>query len=574
MEFKLFYEITSVLVLAGLIAMLISLLKQPSIVAFILTGLVVGPFGYYQLHQSGVLDVLGQIGVTLLMFMVGLELDFQRVKQLGKVAVYTGLGQIVFTAAIGYALVRLLGFNNLSSWYIALALTFSSTIIVVKLLGEKKDLQSLYARIVVGLLIVQDFVALGILLFLGGSNAAQADVFRVLPTWQYLVAVFVKALLIILLLMWVSKRVFPKFLNRLGKSDELLLVFSLAWALGMAAFMSLPVVGFSLEIGGFLAGLALANSQLHYEIGARIKSLRDFFIILFFIVFGTKLVFIGIGSLIVAAVALSLFVLVGNPLILMLIMGAMGYKPRTAFFAGVTVAQISEFSFVLVALGNRLGQIGDDVMALVTLVGIITITGSSYMILYSSKLYEWLKTPLSWFDFRNSNLEERFKETTLKNHVILAGINRLGSHLILSLNKQNTALVLVDFDPELAVKYAKQGFFVVCGDITDPYIQEQINLSEARLIISTVPALEDNLALLDAVNKASLGKKRKPKLIFVAQNEAEARHLYEQEIDYVLSPHFIGGLHLAKILEEDHNFKGLKKLREHHLKIMDNKTAS
>lgn len=567
-EFKLFYEITGVLVLAGLISLLVSYLKQPSIIAFILTGLIVGPLGYVQLNHDGALDALGQIGITLLLFMVGLELDLKRIKQLGKVSLYTGLGQIIFTAGVGYGIVRLLGFDNIPAWYIAIALTFSSTIIVVKLLSEKRDLQALYARIVVGFLIVQDFAALGILLLLGGSAGSRADLFASLPSWQFWLATVVKVLILVLALAWISKKVFPKFLNHFGKSDELLMIFSLAWALGLAAFMSLPAVGFSLEVGGFVAGLALANSQVHFEIGARIKSLRDFFIVIFFIVFGTKLVFAGIGAMLVPAIILSLFVLIGNPIILLLIMGTLGYSPRTSFFAAVTTAQISEFSFVLVALGSRLGHISESVLGLVTLVGIITIAGSSYLILYSRQLFEFFLPALKWFDFKHGKAERGLKEEIFKNHTILVGANRLGARFLNGLMTTKTKLVIVDFDPHVAQKYRADGFTIICGDVTDPFIQEQINLESARLIISTVPDLEDNLSLLSAIKNLSGASKKIPKLIFVAQNDFESKYLYEQGVDYVLSPHFIGGLHLSKILEEDIRLSGLKSLKKQHLEVL------
>lgn len=568
MDFSLFYEITAVLVVAGLIAMLVSYLKQPSIIAFILTGLIVGPFGYLKLHQSGVLDVLGQIGITLLLFMVGLELNFRHIKQLGKVALVTGLGQILFTASIGYFIVKALGFSHIPALYIAIALTFSSTIIVVKLLAEKRELQSLYARICVGFLIVQDFVALGILIFLGGSGSSLGDPFRQLPIWQFSMVSIIKALILTLLLLWTSKLIFPKLLNRFQKSDELLLIFSLAWALGLATFMSFPIIGFSFEVGGFVAGLALANSQVHYEISARIKSLRDFFIIIFFIVFGTKLVFAGVGVLLLPAILLSIFILIGNPLIMMFIMGAMGYSPRTSFFAAVTVAQISEFSFVVVALGNRLGHVSEEVLGLVTIVGLITIAGSSYMILYSRQLYEILQKYLRWFDFKKSRAENGFKEKKFKNHFVLAGANRLGSRFLHGLSQGKNQLLIVDFDPHIAKIHKDAGFEVICGDVTDPYIQDRANLRDSKLIVSTLPDLEDNLALISAIKSQVGENKQYPKLIFLAQNDFETKYLYDKKVDYVLSPHFIGGLHLANILQDGQNFKALKKLRENHLKII------
>ncbi len=566
-EFSLFYEIALVLLVAGVIAMITSLLKQPSVIAYILTGLIVGPLGYVRLHESDVLTTLGTIGITLLLFMVGLELDFQKMKKMGKVAVFTGLGQIVFTVIVGYAIIRLLGFGTVESLFIATALTFSSTIIVVKLLAEKRDLQSLYARIVVGCLIIQDFVALGILLFMGGGRTP--GLLGGMPSWQIFIFTLTKALLLGFLLVWLGKRIFPWLLKRFGKADELLLVFSIAWALGLAAFMSLPWVGFSLEIGGFLAGLTLANSQVHFEISAKIKSIRDFFIVMFFIVFGSNLVFSTGSSALLPAIILSLFVLIGNPLILILILGALGYKPRTSFFASVTVAQVSEFSFILMALGYKLGIVGQSAVAVVTLVGLMTIALSSYMILYTNKLYEWFEPMLKLFDFKKNSVEKDFGDVVFKNHVILVGANRLGSHLLESLDKTHHTLVVVDFDPEVAERLEKAGLNAICGDITDTYIQDQVNLEGAKLIISTVPDIHDNIALIDAVNLRTSGSRKKPKLILLAQDEAEAKRLYEKEIDYAIQPHFIGGVHLSKILEEDTNLKSLKKLRAHHLKVMN-----
>lgn len=563
MHFELFYQITAVLVLAGIVSVIVSLLKQPSIIAFIITGLIVGPLGYIQ--HAEVLDALGQIGITLLLFMVGLELDLKRIKQLGKAAVYTGIGHMIVTVLAGYLLSRTFGFGNVAAWYIAVALTFSSTVVVIKLLSDKKDMQSLYARITVGFLIVQDFAALIILLALGGSSG-NGDIFSSLPGWQYLLAMAVKVLIMVLLLAWISKKVFPKFLGHFGKSDELLMIFSLAWALGLASFMSLPAIGFSLEVGGFVAGLALANSQVHYEISARIKYLRDFFLILFFIVFGTKLVFAGFSVIILPAIAFSLFVIIVQPFLMMLIMGWLGYTPRTSFFAAVTTAQVSEFSFVLVALGLRLGHIPDTVLGLVTLVGIITIAASSYMILYTKPLYAGMHRFLKWFDFKHGAAEKRVSEEIFKNHIILVGSNRLGSRFLKELNKQNHKLVVVDFDPHVAVRLEMEGFTAVCGDIADPYIQEQINIEKSKIIISTVPDFDDNLSLLAVVNGLNL--KTRPKLIFVAQNDFESKYLYDNGVDYVLSPHFIGGLHLAKILEEANTLTALKKLRKGHLEAI------
>ncbi len=566
MDHLLFYEITAVLLLAGCIGLLTGILKQPSIIAYILTGLIVGPLGYIHLRSPEVLNVLGEIGITLLLFMVGLELDISRVKQLGKVAIATGLGQIVFTTSIGFVLVKLLGYSLVESLYVAVALTFSSTIIVVKLLSEKRELQSLYGRIVVGFLIVQDFVALGLLVLLGATGGAEVPWMAGLPIWQVVVVTFAKVLALLLILAFVSRHVLPRLFRHLARSDELLLAFSLAWALGLAAFTSLPAVGLSLEIGGFLAGLALANSPVHLEIAGKVRSIRDFFIIIFFIVFGTQLVFTGITVVLVPAIILSLFVLIGNPAIVLTIMGWLGYKPRTSFFASVTVAQVSEFSFILMALGFRLGHIGGQAVALVTLVGIVTIASSSYLILYSKRIYRALQEPLKAFDFKRGSAEASLTGAVMKGHVILVGAHRLGAQLVSSLSHLGRQLVLVDFDPQVVDRYAASGATVFCGDIADSYTQEQLNLREAELVISTIPDLESNMELLAAIERECAGRAHRPKVVVAAQDEHESRRLYERKVDYVLSPHFVGGQHLARILEGAAGTKELHRFRAEHEK--------
>lgn len=568
MDHSLFYQLTGVLLIAGLIALLVSLLKQPSVLAFIVTGILVGSLGYSQVHSLSVFSELGEIGITLLLFMVGLELDMRRLKELGKVAVVTALSQIAITSAIGFALARLMHFSLVPAFYIAIALTFSSTIIVVKLLSEQGLIQSLHGRIIVGCSIVQDFVALVILLFIGGSSSSPLPLTS-LPLWQTIVITLVRALIFFLVLALISKKILPWLLKYLSRSDELLLSFSLGWALGLAAFAALPWVGFNFEIGGFLAGLALANSQVHWEIAARVKSIRDFFIIIFFIVFGSQLAFGGsLSVMLPRAAALAIVMLVINPLIVAALLSWQGYKAKTAFLVGAGVTPMSEFSFILVALGSRLGQVDQSVVSLVTLVGLVSITCSSYIITNGQRLYLFFRPWLKFLDFGKSGVEDGLSDVVLKQHVILVGAHRLGSHLITSLQKLKVPMVLVDINPEIVSAYAAMGLNAVCGDITESYIQEQVNLPEASVIISTVPNIEENLALLEAVKRKTRHKKSRPKLIFAAQSELEAKRLYEQEIDYALSPHFIGGEHLAKILENKNIGSNLSKLKEHHLKIL------
>lgn len=567
MDHIIFYQLTFVLLVAGLIALLVSLLKQPSVIAFILTGVLVGSFGYSQIHQLSVFSDLGEIGITLLLFMVGLELDVRKLKELGKVVVYTTFGHVLAVSIIGFALSMLMHFSVVASIYIAIAITFYSTIIIVKILGEKRQLHTLQSQIVIGCSIVEDFIALLILLFVGSSSSHGFSAFGSLPIWQTVIITLIRALIFFLILAFISKKILPWLLKYLSRSDELLLSFSLAWALGLAAFAALPWIGFSFSIGGFLAGLALANSEAHWEIAARVKSIRDFFIIIFFIVFGSQLALGNIGHQWPVVVALTVFMIVINPLSFIVLLGWQGYKPKTAFLASMGTIPMSEFSFILIALGFRAGHIDREVMGLLTLSGIMSIACSSYLITNAEKIYNKLRPWLKVFDRHLAGIEKDAQDTELKKHIILVGAHRMGQHIIRSLEKLDCPLVLVDINPEIVNRYLAEGLNAVCGDITESYIQEQVNLSSARVVISTVPNIEDNLALLQAIKRQCKGKSM-PKLIFSAQNEVEAKKLYEQEIDYALSPHFIGGLHLAKILENNRNFTGLKALRAEHLKVI------
>lgn len=560
---NLFFELTIVLALAAIVSFIVHALKQPSVIGYIITGLLLGPLGLFHLRQDDALHALSQIGIALLLFLVGLELDMAGLKKLGRSALIAGILQIVLTGIAGLGLSLFLGFDILPSLYISLALTFSSTIIVVKLLSEKRDLQSLYGRIVVGILLTQDLVALLILVVLSSAgNSALSN----LPLWQQAGFTIVKAVCVGLIIVLLSKKVFPRVLRFIGKSDELLLVFSLGWALGLATLVSLPIMGFSLEMGGFVAGLALAGTAMHHEISARVRSIRDFFIIIFFVVLGSSLSFAGLQTAIIPALALSIFVLLGNPFIVLVILGLLGYKPRTGFMASVTVGQVSEFGLILVALGVKVGHLDHSIVSLVTLVSLITVGFSSYLIMHAEKIYMTFVRPLSWFDFHKGSAETHVKEIKFENHVILIGVHRLGSNIAESLIKQKQDFVVVDFNPEVSERFAKRGVPAICGDMTDPYIQELAGLERAKLVISTLPQLSDTLAVVESVKK----QKKKIRIIVTAQNDQDAITLYKNHIDYVLLPHFVGSLHLSKILEEKQTFSHLSQLRRHHLKVLSN----
>lgn len=393
-----FYLTTAVLAVAAVVGLLANRAKQPLIVAYILVGILVGPSVLGWVEDAEPLELFAEIGIAILLFLVGLKLDLHLVRTTGRVALVTGLGQVVFTSVVGFGLALLLGMDPVTAMYVAVALTFSSTIIIVKLLSDKRELEELHGRIALGFLIVQDIVVVLVMIVLASTTTA-AD--RSLGVEIALVLVEGAALGLVLavLMRWVL----PRVLRLVASSSELLVVFAVAWAVSVATLGDW--LGFSTEVGAFLAGFALASTPYREAIASSLTGLRDFLLLFFFIELGSQLDFANVGAQVPAAVVLSLFVLVGNPLIVLVLMGVMRYPKRVSFLSGLAVAQISEFSLILIALGFGLGHVDRDAVGLVTLVGVVTIGASTYLIIYSHPIYERLAPVLRIFE-RSSTLAD------------------------------------------------------------------------------------------------------------------------------------------------------------------------
>src|SRR3989344_4213688 len=551
---SIFFEITIIVCLAAVLAIIFRAFKQPAVLAYILTGIIIGPFGQLQLRNQDQLHTLAQFGITLLLFILGLELKFKDLKFIGKSALIIGLGQIVFTFLAGFFISSGLGFSQIISLYIATALTFSSTIIVVKLLSDRKDLASLYGKIVTGVLLIQDFFAILVLIILSAFNSNSVAL-----SVETFALVFLKGFLLIVFVAFLSKFVLPGIIHAVSKSSETLFLFSLAWVFGLSAIVSSPLIGFSIEIGGFLAGLALANSSENFQIAARVKALRDFFITLFFVVLGMEMTFTNLNIILIPAILFSLFVIFIKPLIVVSITGVLGYRKRTSFLSGINLAQISEFSLIIVFLGNKIGHVPPEVVSLVAMVGIITFLTSTYTILGSHTLYKFLKNYLFFFERKESaesnpsadGSDQEKKLEELKNHAILIGAHRMGESILNALEEEGDEVVVVDFDPDVVERLREKGILSVFGDIVDLEIQERVQLHKAKLVISTVPDIEDNTILIKSLNHVKDPSKRRTKVVLLAQNSDDAKDLYKKGADYVIFPHLVGGRHLAKIIKDD-----------------------
>jgi Kef-type K+ transport system membrane component KefB len=494
-----FAEFALLLIICALAGAVFVRLRQPVLIAYIVVGIAVGPavFGLVSAHDQ--IDLLAQVGVAVLLFAVGLKLDLHQIRHIGPVALATGLGQLSFTIVIGFALVLALGKGWLEALYVAVALTFSSTIIIVKLLSDKRELDSLHGRIAVGFLIVQDLAVVIAMMTMSAMRASEDGAGPLAVAGSLAWRLAAAAVLLYVLMRWVL----PRLVAAMARSQELLLVFAIAWGVALAGFSEWA--GFSKEAGAFLAGFSLASTPYREAMSARLTGIRDFLLLFFFIDLGAKLEVGTLGAEIGPALLLSVFVLVGNPLIVMAIMGAMGYRKRTGFLAGLTVAQISEFSIVFVAMGITLGHVGVQALGLVTLVGLVTITVSTYMILYSHVLYERLAPWLGIFERRHAWREEAAQLAGADSgqaEAVVFGLGRYGSRLLRQLRDAGVRVIGVDFDPEAVRALRAEGLPVHYGDAEDPDFLESLPLAAVRCVITTLPQPEASRALLHALQSA------------------------------------------------------------------------
>ncbi|MBM3228576.1 sodium:proton exchanger, partial [Candidatus Pacearchaeota archaeon] len=267
---EVFTQISFIIVIVLIMSLLMRILRQPLIIGYIISGIILGPYFLGVLPKVEAINAFSEIGIALLLFIVGLHLTPKVIKEVGKISLLTGLGQIFFTAFIGYFVAILLGFAPLTSLYIAVALTFSSTIIILKLLSDKGDLDSLYGKVSVGFLLVQDFVAIIALVIISSLSTGENFLGTIGLT-------LLKGGILVAILAPISIYILPKFQKFLAKSQEFLFIFSIAWGLGMASLFYFA--GLSIEVGALLAGVLLSISPYNLEVSSKLRPLRDFFMI-------------------------------------------------------------------------------------------------------------------------------------------------------------------------------------------------------------------------------------------------------------------------------------------------------
>ncbi|MEM6974632.1 MAG: cation:proton antiporter [Pseudomonadota bacterium] len=543
----LFYEIAALLTLAATVGLVGLLLKQPLIVSFIATGILAGPGALDLVRAMEPIDLLAELGIAVLLFLVGLKLDLGMIRSVGTVALVTGLGQVAFTTAFGFLIGLALGLDTTTALYVAVALTFSSTIIIVKLLSDKREIDALHGRIALGFLIVQDLVVVFAMLVLSaigaGSGAAEQEgIDGALNTIGAGVGLVAGVVVFIRLIA-------TPLVERLASAPELLVSFAIGWAALLAAVGH--GLGFGKELGGLLAGVCLASTPYREAIAARLSGLRDFLLLFFFVALGASLDLAVLGDAVAEAMVLALFVLIGNPLIVLAIMGAMGYTRRTGFLAGLTVAQISEFSLVFMGLGVALGHVDERALGLVTLVGLVTIAASTYMITYSHTLFALVDPMLRVFERQNTRAETNATLGPRAPDIVVFGLGRYGLAVARALSDAGHTVLGVDFSPT-AVHHARaQGIDAVFGDATDADYVTHLPLGRASWAVSAVPTHDTGISqedpgrtLLAALAAAGF----EGRVAMAAHDDRSAEAITGAGVDLVLMPYRDGAARAAELV--------------------------
>lgn len=539
LEFGLLFNVGLVVVVATVLSFVARFLRQPLILAYIVSGIILGEAFFSQQDFRQLIDVFSQLGVAFLLFLVGLSLEPRALRQFGGVSFLIGISQIVVTTVFGFFISVFFGFNFVEALYIGLALTFSSTIIVVKYFSDKKELSSLSGRISVGAMLVQDFFSIAVILLAASVTVSSFNPVEVASGFLFKAVVFFVAAI------FLGKLVAQSFFRFASRSQELLFLSSISWCLLLAGFAQF--LGFSIEVGAFIAGVLVASFPYSFEIASKLKNLRDFFLVLFFVALGTGLAVASIEKIFFLAILLSVFVIVVQPLILLPIMFRLGYRAKTAFIVALSMAQISEFSIIFVALGLRLSHISQEVVSLVTLVAVITMSAGTLLLYNGDRLFEKYFRFMSRFEKKSSSLD--FSGLQKETGVVFLGFGETAKNVYRQVEKKSESVFLVDFDPSNVQSLEKKGFKVLFADAQDPEVIQKIADLKPKIVFVSTDVFETNVTILKLLKKFG----PKIKKFCAAQTHSMALELYGLGADFVVVPKMLSSQKTGEILFDSIN---------------------
>lgn len=548
---EIFAELAIVLVIVAVIAGIMRLLRQPLILGYILTGVVVGPAMFNLVQSKDAFEGFSQIGIALLLFIIGLGMNVSVIKSLGKVSVVAASAILLVVGGAGTAALLLMSYDMSAAIIMGLALFFSSTIVVLKILSDKREASRLHGQIAVGVVLVDDIVATLAIMAVAAISQSGGSLGGLDILWLAIKAISLTSLLIAM-----GAYVIPRYAKRLAKSQELLFLFAVAWAFGVAHLFS--IAGFSHEVGALFAGVSLAGLPYAVETAAKLKPLRDFFVVLFFVYLGETFVFDDVQGVLIPALILSAITLIGKPLVVMTSLGALGYTKLTSFKTAVHLSQISEFSIVLVVFAATSGVIDEKIVSITTLVALITIAISSYLMQYDNQIYKKVRKYLTIFERKSVKSQSRKHQPYT---AILFGYNQGGYEFLQLFRELKQHYLVVDFNPEVIQHLESWGVRHAYGDATDSEFLEEINTSHAKIVVSTIGDKNVNELLLTHL------RRNNPEAVFICHTSTyeQAMHLYRLGATYVILPQFIGSSHITSHIKKyGINEASFKRYRQYH----------
>lgn len=551
----LFLEIGAIVVVAFLLGLLAKSIRQPLLIAYIMAGFFLGPSFFGFVADRELIGLFSTIGVAFLLFAVGLEMNISKLKEIGVQSFIIGVLQMGATFTFGYLIANLLGFSALPSLYIGVGLAFSSTIVVVKLLSEKRTLSSFYGRVVLGVLLTQDIVALLILVLLAGLGQGVAVL-----SWMVLGKIIIRGIALSVAIYIFSHFILKKLFRYLGSSGELFFIASIAWCFAVA--IAFVLSGFSLEMGAFVAGISLASLPYGEEISSRLVPLRDFFLVLFFVALGMQIDIGGLDKLAAPIIIITLLATIIKPLIVMTITGFFNFTKRISFYSGISLGQISEFSLIIFGVGLSLDHINQRHFSIIVVASVLSIIFSSYAITFLGYIFVYLQ---KIFGSVLSGKDDEKKINRHKNHILLFGYHRVGSNIMKSLKKIAKDILVVEIDPVIIEELLSREIPCVYGDAYDLELLDRINLSDAKMVVITIPAKKSNIFLIKKIRAVN----KKATIVTMAEQSQEAIELYQSGSDYVVLPHYISADYLSGVLAHfGRNKSKIKNLRAKHLSLL------
>jgi Kef-type K+ transport system membrane component KefB/voltage-gated potassium channel Kch len=546
-----FAGLSLIIVIGAVVALIMRLIGQPLIIGHIITGIIVGPAALHLIKSPDALALFSDLGIALLLFIIGLGLNPQIIREVGKTATYVALFQVGAVIALGWGMGTSLGLSSTSAAFLGACLAFSSTIIILKMLSDKREQGRLYGKIAISVSLVQDLIAIALVVLTSAGHNQSVAIGST-------ISLAIKGGFLVFAIYWVSNHLMPHFHRLISDSQEFLFLFAIAWGLGSAALFQ--KIGLSSEIGALLAGICLATQPYAQEIASRLRPLRDFFVIVFFIALGANLNLNDIGSNLTIILISALVVIVAKPLISMAILGFLGYTKRTSFKASVALAQVSEFSIVLVLLGKERGLIDTSLVTSITFIALCSIAASSYLILFSDKIFNKLEKFLGVFERKQTHLEP---DNPGNYELVLFGYQKGGHEFVKVFRQLSKNFVVIDYDPEIIDILQERKIHHIYGDAMDVELLEEAGIEKAKLIVSTITDMEVTQFLLNFLER----KNSQAVVIAQADNPKEAAKLYEEGASYVILPHFIGGEKIGAFVKKSGLSKSnFKKIREQHIR--------